>query len=378
MFSLFTRKPTAPRRVPEVDRLVGEAEAARAVGRLDEAVELYRAALDLAPLSRSLRAEFADVLLERAQARRPRRPGSSSAILPDMLDDAPAPRPKPAPRKLPERAREGMAWTDAAESHRAESREAVRHMMGELNRLSSRKPAARAAAAPARAVAPRPARGRVFLMAAFYGGLTLVLAGVVHGFIASKLQPAELPAVPQVAALPEGLAARLDEAARVLTGGDAERAVRVLEGLATEYPEHAEVADAALARALRALGNRQLDGQQYERAAETFERATRVDPLNPDNWIELARAQREHGRRLQARNATEGRSQLERARGAYERALELRPDHTAALVGAAQVHVFLNDRENAVRKYERVIGLAPGSAEATLARQHLRQLTGRS
>ncbi|MBX3730480.1 MAG: hypothetical protein KF858_14975, partial [Candidatus Sumerlaeia bacterium] len=226
MFSLFTRKPTAPRRVPEVDRLVGEAEAARAVGRLDEACELYRAALDLAPLSRSLRAEFADVLLERAQARKPRRAGNSTAILPDLIDDAPpAPRPKPAPRKLPERPRDGMASTDANESHRAESREAVRHMMGELNRLSAKKAAP--AAAPARPAARRrPSRGRVVLMAAFYGGLTLVLAGVVHGFIAARFQPAELPAVPQVASLPEGLAAKLDEAARVLTGGDAERAVR--------------------------------------------------------------------------------------------------------------------------------------------------------
>lgn len=152
----------------------------------------------------------------------------------------------------------------------------------------------------------------------------------------------------------------------------------MLEGASEEFPGSAEIVDAALARSLRAVGNRHLDAQEYEKAATTFERATRVDPLNADNWIELARSCREHGRRLQSGNTTAGRQQLERAIAAYDRALELSANDPAALIGLAQVHAFLNDRNKAVSHYKRVIESHPESAEAQLARRHLSQLTGRS
>jgi tetratricopeptide (TPR) repeat protein len=375
MLSLFEKKKSPPRRIPEVERLADAAERARAEGRLEEAVQLYRDALELAPLSRPLRADFAEALLARAEARRkPRRPENSSAILRDSLDEVEAPRPAPRPR-TPRRQPDGMAATDEKEERQGKSRETIRKMVGELERRTEQIRAPRAPRSPAKR---RFNRRKVVLAAALYGGISLVVAGVAHGLISAALKPAALPEVPVVQTLPEALTARLDEATKALTAGEPEKAITKLETLAEDFPDYAPLADAALARALRAQGNRQLDRQEYDKAAVTFERATRTDPLNPDNWIELARSQREYGRRLQAGGSAKGKEQLERALGAYERALDLAPDHASALVGIAQVYVFMNEREKAVQKYERVVDLSPESAEAALARQHLAQLTGRS
>jgi tetratricopeptide (TPR) repeat protein len=369
MLSLFQKKPPAPRRTPESERLAEAAEAARAEGRLDEAVALYRDALQLAPLSRPLRAAFADVLLEHAEARRrPRRPDTSTAILRDSLDEVEAPRPAPR-RRAPRREPDGMAATDEKTERRAKSREAVRQL------FAPPKPAAGPGGAPRN----RRTRGRkVVMVTVLYGGISLVLAGAAHGLISNALRSAPLPEVPVVESLPEALTARLEQATKALTAGEPEKAIAALDTLAADFPAHAQLADAALARALRALGNRQLDRQEYDKAAATFERATRADPLNPDNWIELARSLREHGRRLQAGGSTKGAEQFQRSLSSYERALDLAPDNPAALVGVAQVYVFLNDRDKAVAKYERALSVAPDSAEATLARRHLAQLTGRS
>ncbi|MDK2970984.1 MAG: Anaphase-promoting complex, cyclosome, subunit 3 [Candidatus Sumerlaeota bacterium] len=377
MLSLFDKKKSPPRRIPEVERLACAAERARAEGRIDEAVQLYRDALELAPLSRPLRADFAEALLARAEARRkPRRPENSTAILRDSLDEVEAPRPAPRPRpRTPRREPDGMAATDEKEVRQGKSRETIRKMVGELERRTEQVRAPRAPRSPAKR---HFNRRKVVLAAALYGGISLVVAGVAHGLISAALKPAALPEVPVVQTLPEALTARLDEATKALTAGEPEKAIAKLETLAADFPDYAPLADAALARALRAQGNRQLDRQEYDKAAVTFERATRTDPLNPDNWIELARSQREYGRRLQAGGSAKGMEQLKRALGAYERALDLAPDHTSALVGIAQVYVFMNEREKAVQKYERVVDLSPESAEAALARQHLAQLTGRS
>jgi len=131
-----------------------------------------------------------------------------------------------------------------------------------------------------------------------------------------------------------------------------------------------------MVQALRAEGSMHLQDRSYAKAADAYERATRIDPLDKDNWIDLGRALREGGRSVQTSKPTEASSLLARAASAYERALDVSGKDPAALYGLAQVRLFLNERSKAVDHLKRVIAVAPETPEARQAQRDLEQLTG--
>ncbi len=364
--------------VPVAERLQAKAEAARESGDLERAVEYYRAALDHAPLDRTLRHTMAEVLLEAAHnkpaARRSDVP--STAVLPEVEFDEETPPPAPRKPKEPSPSRRlkkrnpGMADMDE------ESEPEHTWKFGDTPSPAVRRPEKQP-----KSTARKPrksARGRapMFIMAALFTGIVLVVAGLAHGVISRAMESAALPEVPVESEVPSVLASMLSDAESLLSSGESEKALTLLEQASTTFADHNDLIDAAKVQALRVTGSRSLEKREYREAIKQFEEATRLDPLNKDNWIELARAFREQGRTRQSRDAKEGRELLVRSADAYERALVVQENDPAALVGLGQVYSFLNDRNSAVQYYRKVIDAAPESPEARIARQHLTQLTG--
>lgn len=99
----------------------------------------------------------------------------------------------------------------------------------------------------------------------------------------------------------------------------------------------------------------------YEEARVEFQRTTVADPANPAAWANLGAA-----------DAVTGR--LEEARGAYEKAISLAPNHWLAHYNLAVLLAREGDRDGAVRHLERFFSLG-GTREET-RRQALADLRG--
>lgn len=401
MFSRLLH-PAKRSRVSETDRgarrYAAMAETALDAGDLEMAIECYRAALELSPFNEELREGLADALMMQAEeSTAARKKARRAAAAPPPQADTPRPRVRNArtqqsvPRQPAPRPDAGMAAMDEYEAQQRRrarqqplvARDSAPEVEDEFEDTDEAPPppkrASHAALRVPREAKPRRARKSRFVLAtAIYTALSLVLLGVAHGIITHAFDAAPLPEVPKVQQLPDAVAEALDLATRELSRGNPAGAITILERTLAEFPEHDVLLNGGLAQSLRALGNKQLDGREYARAAETFERATRVDPLNAGNWIELGRSFREHGRSVLISNSAEGARLLERARESYFRALEVAPDNPAALVGLAQVYLALNDRNKAVESYRKVLDTAPDSKEAGLARTHLAMLVGTS
>lgn len=220
-------------------------------------------------------------------------------------------------------------------------------------------------------------KARTMVLAGFWAGALLVVVGLSHAMISSLLAAPSLPSPDALAAsVPAELTAILRQSESRLMDGEIEAALVLLRRANEDFPGHTAAVDAARVLALRALAARELDGRDYAAAAAAYREAISLAPQQAANWIDLARVHREHGRSLQPRNESEATRLLELAREGYLRALELRKDDPSALLGLAQTYTFLGRRAEAVEHYDRVVSVAPESAESRLARQHLAQLRG--
>jgi len=206
----------------------------------------------------------------------------------------------------------------------------------------------------------------------------LIVAGVAHGVLVRVLTPIELPPLPEAPMLPVEVLSHLEDAGKLLSAREPEKAVALLDGTQSAFPDHSATITPALARALRVLGNKHLSVRDYQEAEKAFERAATLESDNPDNWIDLAKARREFGRSLQSGQRERGDTMLHASVDAYLRALKIQPDMASAHVGLGQTYSFLNDRTKAVDHFRRVVAVAPGSPEARVAEEHLSQLVGRS
>ncbi len=361
------------------------------------AIEFYRAALESSPLHRPLRDKLGLALLAHAEHRASRTSASHSSrfIAPAPLDDEepedtdevplvveqprkykalPAAKPASGKRLFP------PPETPKPQPLRSPGARGLRAFEDPLP------PAPAPSHSPRRGpvVAPRaegrggPRRWHSAGFAVLYAGILLIVAGVAHGVLVRVLTPIELPPLPDAPMLPVEVLENLEDAGRLLGAREPEKAIALLEGTQSAFPDHAATITPALARALRVLGNRHLSARDYQQAEKAFERAATLESDNPDNWIDLAKARREFGRSLQSAQRERGDAMLRAGVDAYLRALKIQPDMASAHVGLGQTYSFLNDRAKAVDHFRRVVALAPGSPEARLAEEHLSQLVGRS
>ena len=117
--------------------------------------------------------------------------------------------------------------------------------------------------------------------------------------------------------------------------------------------------DSSDARSRVQLGDMYFDAERFAEATKWYEDALRVDPKNVDASTDLG-------------IAYYYMNQADRALEQFDRSLAIDPGHTKTLLNIGIVRAFgKQDLSGAAQVWQRVIELAPDSAEARMARQAL-------
>lgn len=231
---------------------------------------------------------------------------------------------------------------------------------------------------PPRFTLRRLAMPMVFGAAMLLTGAGLYAAASAATFIGKLFGNESLPTISEPQ-MPAELLGRLSAANEMLTAEDAEKAVAALRDAKEDFPTYGEQIDPALARALRVQGIRARSTNNPADAAAIFREVAELDPGNSLNWIDLGRTLRDHARSsAMTRNPAQQRELLAEAEKAYQEALEISSNDTAALLGLAQVYDAKNDRVRATEAYEKLAAAAPESSrEGEAARTALMSLRRR-
>lgn len=348
-----------------------EGATAEEGGDWARAVVCYRRALEIAPFCSQTRNAFEWAIEQQIESKMKRRRPAAPAA---PLAAVPTEREK----------KRAFGSFERDEEDSSDEVEAPRPMFfDEQEAPVARKPKAVPSARMSRAEEarrPRAKSGRrlILPLAVFISVLVtttgLLMAATTSNFLRGVLFSDKLPTVETVK-LPDALVARLTDAGSLLEKGEPKRAVDRLQEALKEFPEQEAMLNPELARALRALGLSENRQQRFESAAEAFRHATKAEPQNVLNWIDLGRALREEARSASlVSNPEKQREVLRNAEAAFIRAQVLAPRDGAALFGLAQVYVAMNRRQEAVVAYERVVSEAPTSRERQLAEEALREL----
>jgi tetratricopeptide (TPR) repeat protein len=109
------------------------------------------------------------------------------------------------------------------------------------------------------------------------------------------------------------------------------------------------------------LGVAYLSRNEYEKAAEQFQRAVRLVP-------DYAAAHNNLGR------AYEGLEQYRKARASYARAIDFAPEYAEAHLNLGKLLYRAGETQAAAESFEEVVDLAPGSNAASEAQRYLNVL----
>jgi Flp pilus assembly protein TadD len=423
MFGRKQRTPQPP--LSQAERCAREAEHALEEGNAERALELFRLAVECAPLDRNLREGLRYALHQRAEQSRlaaesrASRKRPRTVIIPQEFaleeEEQPAPHPPTGRKGKSNSSNPGFAASDVPATPRSRERQQPERQQPRNARKASSwasehpdefddpDDAALGSAlgsfaeefkpAPERRHPSTPGRRRVshrpqnthFSPLAWLGGITLtclILGATAFAYqgILTFMEEVALPksqySTGTQQQIPEALNNIILEASEDLTNRKSADAVSSLDKAWKKYPEHQDSIRPVLVSALRVQGTRLINSAKYEEALKLFERATELEPQNENNWIELARSYREYARREQPGNSTRSEVLFTRAQEAYTKALELDKNNPSALFGLGQVYSFQDNRAEAVEKYKRVVALAPGTPEARQAREFLQQLIG--
>lgn len=157
------------------------------------------------------------------------------------------------------------------------------------------------------------------------------------------------PSTDDVLRLQRGLLARLGSADLLASAGYRERAIQNLEELARDYPHEVEV--------WIRLGKLQHELGANERAVKALKQAVQADPKAAEAWFRLGEAQAGD----QPRQAAES----------FDRAINLKPDHTEAHYERGLCLQKLDDRAGAATEFRAALRCNPAFKAAQDALAHL-------
>lgn len=116
------------------------------------------------------------------------------------------------------------------------------------------------------------------------------------------------------------------------------------------------------ARAWINLGNTLMDAQRFSEAVDAYEKAVALDPKNVDVLVDLGTCYR-------------GIGKFDKAMELYRRGIKINPNHLNAHRNSGVVLAFdLNDKKEAVKAFEKYLGLAPAAPDAAQIRQTIQEL----
>ena len=177
-------------------------------------------------------------------------------------------------------------------------------------------------------------------------GIAGIFFGVLVGWIIGSQQAPVVVPPPAAAAAP----AAGSQSAQALPPFDEARAAK-LKASADSNP-----ADAAVRVE---LGNLNFDAERYDEATRWYEAALKVDPRNVNASTDLGIAYYYS-------------NQPDRALAQFDKSLAIDPKHSKTLLNIGIVRAFAKqDLDGAEKAWQRVLDVAPASAEAAVAKKGL-------
>jgi tetratricopeptide (TPR) repeat protein len=188
--------------------------------------------------------------------------------------------------------------------------------------------------------------------------LAAVLAapGCKHSKEEMPAKPVAAPATAPVTARPETKAAAQppQPIAPPPLSPAAEKRIGVLQTLVARDPTDV--------KSWIALGNEYFDSQQREKAIAAYDKALQLQPNNPDVLTDQGVMYREL-------------SQFDKAVANFKKANSVNPKHLQSLLDLGVVYGRdLKDYDNAMEAFNKIIQIAPDSAEAAHAREAIEEL----
>jgi tetratricopeptide (TPR) repeat protein len=177
-------------------------------------------------------------------------------------------------------------------------------------------------------------------------GMAGIFFGVLVGWIIGSQQAPAVVPVPAAAAAPASGA----QSAQAPPPFDEARAA----GLKASADRNPADADARVQ-----LGNLYFDAERYEEAVRWYEAALKVDPRNVNASTDLGIAYYYS-------------NQPDRALAQFDKSLAIDPEHSKTLLNIGIVRAFAKqDLDGAEKAWQRVLDVAPASAEAAVAKKGL-------
>ena len=139
--------------------------------------------------------------------------------------------------------------------------------------------------------------------------------------------------------------------------GDVQRRIAAEEQILAQDPRNV--------RAWIDLGNDYFDTQQRQKAIDAYGKALELQPANPDVLTDQGVMYRDLGA-------------YDKAIVNFKKANEIDPKHLQSAFNLGVVYAHdLKDTAKAIQAWHRIIEIAPGSPQATQARQAIEELQGR-
>lgn len=170
--------------------------------------------------------------------------------------------------------------------------------------------------------------------------------GVILGWVLATQQAAQREPAPQAAAAPPAQGQQANTAPALDEGR-----VQALTTIVKSDPQNAKAAVE--------LANTYFDAERWQDAIQWYEQALKIDPNNPDATTDLGVSYYYTNR-------------PDHALAQFEKSLKLDPTHTKTMLNKGIVLAFgKQDLKAAAVEWQKVVELAPDSAEGQTARRAL-------
>lgn len=205
----------------------------------------------------------------------------------------------------------------------------------------------------------------------YYWPLVPSLVSPVPG---AKVEEGERPTpslTPTPSAGSEALERAREKAASLAGEGSYQEAIKTLESVLEREPQRREACNKDLARWHFELGKEDSRASRHSAAIGHLSQSAKLDGTNAEYhfWLGLT-----YFRKGRSGTGSQKTTDLNAARKALSKAVDMAPDNLDALEQLAKTHIALGDRVEASHCYNDIIDRAPDSIQARTARDDLRNM----